>query len=129
MCPVRNFCRAETPATLPIKAPRAKLKLLVEDHVFSRFEGRVLLEQSRNRWRGMWILPPLGGATPPDQRVLYSAEFPFTHHRITLRVSEASPEETGPTDERRAFSPDDLNNIPMPSPHRRALDALLQQPN
>ncbi|MFN2475907.1 MAG: A/G-specific adenine glycosylase [Chthoniobacterales bacterium] len=129
ICPVRDFCRAENPAALPIKAPRAKLKLLVEDHVFSRAGGHVVLEQSHDRWRGMWILPRRAGKARAEQRVLYSAEFPFTHHRITLRVSEASADQTRPTDERRAFSHEELAEIPMPSPHRRALDALLQQAN
>lgn len=129
ICPVRGFCRAEDPATLPVKAPRTKLKLLIEDHVFSRADGQILLEQSRDRWRGMWILPRVAPDAPPDQRVLYSAEFPFTHHRITLRVSEASPEVTERTDERRAFSCDELKKIPMPSPHRRALNALLRRTN
>jgi A/G-specific adenine glycosylase len=129
ICPVRGFCRAENPASLPVKAARRKLKLLVEEHLFSRADGNVWLERSQDRWRGMWILPRLLDERPADQRVLYSAEFPFTHHRITLRVSEASPGEIASTDERRTFSYDQLREIPMPSPHRRALNALLEQTN
>ncbi|MDQ6624889.1 MAG: A/G-specific adenine glycosylase [Verrucomicrobiota bacterium] len=125
ICPVRTFCRADNPATLPIKANRAKLKLLVENHLFSRAGDSVLLEQSADRWRGMWILPRLANERQTDQRVLYSAEFPFTHHRITLRVCEAVPD-AAETTKRRAFSHDELDTIPMPSPHRRALNALLQ---
>lgn len=128
-CPVRAFCRAENPATLPVKPPRTKVKLLVEEHLFSRADGNVWLEQSQDRWRGMWILPRLRVQRPADQRVLYSAEFPFTHHRITLRVSEASPQEPRWTSGGRAFSRDELDTIPMPSPHRRALNTLLEEVN
>lgn len=126
ICPVRAFCRAENPAALPIKAVRAELKLLTELHGFSSNNDGVLLEQSADRWRGMWVLPRLADE-PCDRRVLYSAEFPFTHHRITLRVYEAPYEEVVPTPTQRAFSLREMDTIPMPSPHRRALHALLQQ--
>lgn len=126
ICPVRAFCRAENPAALPIKAARTELKLLTELHEFSSNDDGVLLEQSADRWRGLWVLPRLADE-PRDRRVLYSAEFPFTHHRITLRVCEAPYGEVVPTPTQRAFSLRELATIPMPSPHRRALHALLQQ--
>ncbi len=125
-CPVRCFCRAEAPATLPRKAARASLKLLTEHHYFAPEAETVLLEQADHRWRGMWILPQLP-ATPPAPRVLYSSEFPFTHHRITLRVCEVPSASAPPTPAQRAFTLAQLPSIPMPSPHRRALTALLAQ--
>lgn len=123
-CPVRHFCRAETPATLPIKAPRPSLKLLTEEHHFAFDRGKIVLEQSQERWRGMWILPRRRVA-PAESRVLYSAEFPFTQHRITLRVCEA-PLENEMVTGQRAFPLHELDTIPMPSPHRRALMTLLE---
>ncbi|MBA2270335.1 MAG: A/G-specific adenine glycosylase [Chthoniobacterales bacterium] len=125
ICPVRAFCCAENPAMLPIKAARTPLKLLTEHHRFSSDNSSVLLEQSRGRWRGMWILPRLTSVAA-EEPVLYSADFPFTHHRITLRVCAAPPQTRAGATE-RAFSFDEVHAIPMPSPHRRALNALLQQ--
>ena len=126
ICPVRKFCRATDPASLPLKKPRPQTIELEEHHGFAFQDGRVLLEQSRARWRGMWILPPLDSpnATRP---ALHRSQFPFTHHRVGLSVfAQAAPTDLqDPT--RRWFQLDILASIPMPSPHRRALHAIMEQ--
>jgi A/G-specific adenine glycosylase len=123
-CPVRPFCRAENPALLPIKKAKPKTVFLTEPHVFRRHRNRVLLEQSRARWRGMWILPRLRAA--PQRAPLLQLDFPFTHHRITLAVFARS----GPgisNDNQRWFPLRALDRLPVPSPHRRALEQLLPE--
>lgn len=121
ICPVRNFCAATDPAALPRKRPRISTKLLTENHALALRRGRILLEQSQERWRDMWILPRLL-ERPISSAPLYSAQFPFTHHRITLAVF-ATP---ALIDHRRRWFPlPQLEDIPVPSPHRRALRALL----
>ena len=90
VCPVKTFCRAKNPAALPVRKSRPETKQLIEKHALIVRRGRILLEQSRHRWRGMWILPPL----EPDclkqprfqRRPVYESVFPFTHHRVTLSV-------------------------------------------
>jgi A/G-specific adenine glycosylase len=121
-CPVRSFCTAIEPQLLPRKAPRAAIKRLVEHHAYIRRNGSVLLEQSRRRWRGMWILPRLSEA-PAAAPPVHTSEFPFTHHRITLAVFAATEIDAGA--EHQWFPITDISSIPVPSPHRRALDALL----
>ena len=121
LCPVRAFCAATDPASLPRKRPRTALKLLTENHAFAFRRGRILLEQSQTRWRDMWILPRLPEQNGTAQPV-YRAEFPFTHHRITLAVF-AAPARAGLR--HRWFELQQLDDIPVPSPHRRALRALL----
>lgn len=122
-CPVQTFCRSTEPGSLPRKKARPPLQLLTEHHGFVLHRRRVLLEQSEERWRGMWVLPRL--ATPPAiDRPVHRSQFPFTHHRITLAVyPNAAPRKDGPT--RRWFSLGELSSIPLPSPHRRALEAIL----
>ncbi len=124
ICPVRTFCRATEPATLPRKKPRTPTKLLTEHHTFAFGRGRILLEQSQDRWRGMWILPRLAEA-PASADPIYRAEFPFTHHRITLAVHRAPRGPRSLTSSQRWFSLDSLGNIPLPSPHRRAASHLI----
>jgi A/G-specific adenine glycosylase len=122
ICPVKIFCRATEPAVLPRKKARPAIELRTEHHGFALRRHRVLLEQSRDRWRGMWILPRLT-STPPARQPLHRSEFPFTHHRITLTVysdNGASGNETA-----RWFPLAELSSIPLPSPHRRALDDIL----
>lgn len=120
-CPLKRFCKTTDPLSLPRKKPRRQLQLLTENHSFVLRRGRILLEQSADRWRGMWILPRLEGA-PPGARSLHRSEFPFTHHRITLDVYRGSGGRQSSL--RRWFSRHDLAAIAVPSPHRRALTAL-----
>ena len=123
-CPVRAFCRAAEPALLPLKKERAALKELNEAHQFAHRSGRVLLEQSTDRWRGMWILPRI--AQPNGTaRLLHRSQFPFTHHRVTLDGFRLS--RTATSDSCRWFRADEIDRIPVPSPHRRALHTLLAQ--
>lgn len=121
VCPVHGYCRANDPTKLPLKKNPAATKALTELHAWTVSDGRVLLEQSGERWRGMWILPRL--QTAPDSRAIYLAEFPFTHHRITLSVHRARAPHAK---NRRWFDLAELESIPLPSPHRRAVTALRQ---
>lgn len=126
VCPVRNFCKAEQPSALPIKRPRRSIKLRTEHHGFSVRRGRVLLEQSQDRWRGMWMLPRLA-KVPAKHKPLHTSEFPFTNHRITLAVFPQGAAGRTEKSFQRWFPIDGLAAIPLPSPHRRALETLLSR--
>jgi A/G-specific adenine glycosylase len=121
-CPVKAACRTTQPAALPRKKPRRALVRLTEHHSFARRGETVLLEKSSGRWRGMWTLPQCSEPTGP---ALHRSEFPFTHHRIALAVHGAN----GPIPKRHAsqrwFRISELASVPLPSPHRRALNDLL----
>src|SRR5215510_9590791 len=84
VCPVKKFCRAKNPEALPVKKSKPRTKRLSERHALVVSNGKILLEQSSARWRGMWILPRL--ETPASGQPLYTSTFPFTYHRITLAV-------------------------------------------
>jgi A/G-specific adenine glycosylase len=122
-CPVQTFCRTSEPRSLPRKKPRPALRLRTENHAFTMRRQCVLLEQSQDRWRGMWILPRL--PAPPPRQPLYRSEFPFTHHRITLAVYLHSS--LSKKVKQRWFSTGELKSIPLPSPHRRALNEILSR--
>jgi A/G-specific adenine glycosylase len=126
-CPVKAFCRATEPGALPVKKSRCQTKLLVETHALIVRRGRILLEQSTHRWRGMWILPPIRvnrGRSNIRTRPIYQSVFPFTHHRVTLAVyRRPAPKQI--TSRQQWFV--STNDAAMPSSHRRALDALLRR--
>jgi A/G-specific adenine glycosylase len=124
VCPVRNFCRAENPAKLPMKRARPSIRLRTEHHGFSVRRGRVLLEQSQDRWRGLWMLPRLA-TVPTRRKPLHVSEFPFTNHRITLTVFPQATAGRFPKTFQRWFPIDGLDSIPLASPHRRALEMLI----
>jgi A/G-specific adenine glycosylase len=121
-CPVKKFCRAKNPEALPIKKSRPPTKRLIERHAFVVSKGRLLLEQSSARWRGMWVLPRLETRVfgPPRHR----STFPFTNHRITLAVHRRGAPKRIAAGQRWFKS---IDHIAMPSPHRRAADALVSE--
>ncbi|HXP34542.1 MAG TPA: A/G-specific adenine glycosylase [Chthoniobacterales bacterium] len=123
ICPVRKFCRAKHPESLPIKRPRPETKYLIERHAFVASRDKLLLAQSANRWRGMWILPPLNLSSKRNGAI-YKATFPFTNHRVTLQIFRHRERKID--NPRKCWFPfRKLDSIPIPSPHRRAIDALL----
>ena len=121
-CPVKKFCRAKNPESLPIKRARPKTKQLVEKHIFASRRNKLLLEKASARWRGMWILPPVNRSSWHNGAI-YTAVFPFTNHRITLKVlrSHQARIDAG----QHWFHRHELGSIPIPSPHRRAIEVLL----
>jgi len=125
ICPVKTFCRAKNPQTLPVRKSRPRTKRLIEEHAFVVRQGKILLEQSSTRWRGMWILPPLQRESA-NQQPVYESIFPFTDHRVTLSVYARHREKI-----RKPLQSwvriDSLDSIPMPSPHRKALRHLLSE--
>jgi A/G-specific adenine glycosylase len=125
VCPVRGCCTATDPSALPRKKARPALRLLAEHHSFSVRRRQVLLEQSQDRWRGMWMLPRLK-KPPSSVQPLHRSEFPFTHHRITLTVFGRNPSPRLANSSQRWFSIDALDSLPLPSPHRRALGEILK---
>lgn len=126
-CPVQSFCKANDPSGLPVKKPRPKLVHLQEYAVYIRKKGRVLLEQALDsKWHGLWKLP--APAQPPEGPPLLRTSYPFTKHKIALLVFRAPPPKGGLKKQQQWFPTCKLDHVPMPSPHRRALERLLSAP-
>ena len=123
VCPVRKFCRAQNPESLPVKRPRPETKRLIEKHALVFKQNKILLQAARRRWRGMWILPALNGHSN-GSRPVYRATFPFTNHRIMLRIFRVNARKLENSGS-RWFSRRELESIPIPSPHRRAIEQLV----
>ncbi|MFM7375045.1 MAG: A/G-specific adenine glycosylase, partial [Chthoniobacterales bacterium] len=120
LCPVKSFCAATHPEKLPVKAPKAPVKERSEWAAWISDGKTILLQQSAaRRWVGLWRLPPLesepvGG---PAAELTYS----IVRERVTLRVHRASKRAlTASAEPRKAFSLRELEQIAIPSPHRRA---------
>jgi A/G-specific adenine glycosylase len=123
ICPVKKFCRAKNPESLPIKKKRLPTMRIRENHALIVQSRQVLLQKANNRWRGMWILPPLRMQSA-DRQPAYRSIFPFTNHRVTLNVY-ADYRRKAKGRSQRWSKIDSLDSIPIPSPHRRALQSLL----
>ncbi len=124
-CPVRTFCRATQPLTLPAKSKRTAITE-VSEHVFfmRNSAGHVLLEQETGTRRtGMWKLPDLPD-TEPRPRVIHKLVYGITRYKVTLWVHTAPPNVALQTTH-RLVSIQELPGLPMPAPYRRALKAAL----
>jgi A/G-specific adenine glycosylase len=128
ICPVKKFCRVRLPELLPRKGKRAAIVPLIESHGLCTAANAVLLQRCRQRWRGMWMLPQLKRdyfkQSGSRSRLVHTSVFPFTHHRVTLRVYRHRPNQIDHCGT-RWFSKEELETIPIPSPHRRVLVHLL----
>jgi A/G-specific adenine glycosylase len=118
-CPIRRECAAEKPDQLPIRKPRPSIEQVSEARAFIFERGKLWLEPAPGpRWRGMWLLPPASRAKRrPDHTEPYS----ITRFRVTMRVFV----EPGRGRDLVGYAPDRLP--PMPSPHRRAVAAMLER--
>ena len=125
ICPVKKFCLAKNPETLPVRKSRSRITRLVENHAFVVRQGKIWLEQSYKRWRGLWILPPLR-TDPLNGRPIYRSIFPFTNHRVELNVYARRRRKIDDYSQ-RWISIDCLESIPIPSPHRQAMRYLLSE--
>ena len=123
VCPLRAYCSAGEPESIPVKKPRPRTVELDECCGWIVRNGAVLLEQQTGkRWRGLWRLPL---STESHAGIpLVKLKYPFTHHRVTLSVFPA----TCPLfleENQRWVACGELHSLAMPAPHRRALNKLL----
>ena len=123
VCPVRDFCAATDPASLPVKSKRTLITEVTEHVYFLRTAEGVLLEQETGRRRtGLWKLPAL-----PEMKklpkMLHTSTYTITRYRVTLHV-HAAPSPL-PSLHHSIIPLADLASLPMPSPYRRALNAVL----
>jgi A/G-specific adenine glycosylase len=118
-CAIRGACRTRDPEALPVKRPRQAVTSVTERRAFVA-DGKFLhLAPATVRWKGMWILPEV---EPNGSPVAHVENYPITRYRVRMEVVRLAP---GLVPGLRAFSLTDLDVTPIPSPHRRAIRALL----
>lgn len=136
-CPVSGFCAAKEPEKLPVKRAKIAVTRKVERSFFAENDGRFLLQRRLvNPWKGLWVLPPLDSEAD-EEKPLVTHAYGITRYRVTLEVfGKAVPDERrriGGTHRTslqdlpvgRWVSAEEASHLPMPSPHRRALDKVL----
>lgn len=125
LCPVRNYCGATDPESLPRKRPRPRIEERQEDYLWIFHEDRILLQQRfGQRWRGLWTLPP-AGSKPVAEPPLVVVNHPITRFLVKLRVFRCElPDRLDEGMRWHAIS--HLDELPMPSPHRRVVQKVLE---
>jgi A/G-specific adenine glycosylase len=118
-CPVKVFCRATNPSLLPVKPAKKTITQQEDWRAVSMRKGGIFLIPSPGpTWKGLWLLPPGEPSSEPLAEISYA----ITRYKVQLRLVQAEPMSGW-----QAFS---LQNLPpMPSPHRRAIEAVLARKN
>lgn len=121
LCPLSQNCLAEDPATLPRKKPKPSITPKQESRLFYQQGNVIYLEQSSGpHWKGLWILP-LANGIPSLKNFLTSITYPITRYRIKMKLYRG----TGtPPKNLHSFSKEELTNLAIPSPHRRAIEKI-----
>jgi A/G-specific adenine glycosylase len=128
-CPVAKYCRSlgNHPQNLPIKKERRKTVFLTEHVAWVSRGGKLLLKQETgNRRQGLWKLPERPEATFSESLapLVHSSQYTITHHRVSLQVYEMS--NLKPQSDESWHPLGTLPHLPMPSPYRRVVQALLE---
>lgn len=128
-CPVKQYCLARDPSSLPVKSRKTILTEVTERVFFFHHpQHGILLEQETSRRRtGLWKLPVL-----PEDRfdspspVLHRSRYGITRYKVTLWVHQLClPEEFQLPPTQQFISVNELQSLPMATPHRKALNAVL----
>jgi A/G-specific adenine glycosylase len=118
-CPISSACRTREPETLPVKKARPATTSVTERRALVADKNFLHLAPATVRWKGMWILPEV---EPNGAPVAHVENYPITRYRVRMEVVRLAP---GAVPGLRAFSFAELDAAPIPSPHRRAIRALI----
>ncbi len=128
ICPVKNFCSAIEPAALPVKSKRVAVTKITERVYLQKTKAGVFLQQETgSRRTGLWKLPALEekGKLPP---LLHKCAYSITRYRVALHVHAAPQRQrNAPASDHSVILFSELGSLPMPSPYRRALIAVLPE--
>lgn len=127
-CPVATFCETRSPETLPVKTAKAKMEKIHTHVLWARdAAGRVLLYQEQGKRRqGLWKLPERTAAEVAGLPEIATRAYTITRYQVTLHIHEAEGMNAGENEEWQ--SEEAIAGLPMPSPYRRAVEALLENP-
>ncbi len=130
-CPVNAFCASRDPETLPIRKPKRRTVAVTEHVLFvQKRDGSVLLaREDGSRRKGLWKLPERSHHQVAGFPLLATRRYDITHHRVTLHIHRCPPSRVpaGASETTEKFlAPAVLPTLPMPSPFRNALNALLE---
>jgi A/G-specific adenine glycosylase len=128
ICPVQRHCASvgKNPERLPLKQKRAQTVFSTEHVLWCQIGPNVLLcQESGKRRQGLWKLPerPEAWFTEHLCPLIHRSNYTITHHRVKLlayQIKKAPALLPG-----ESWQPlSSLKSLPMPSPYRRAIQAI-----
>lgn len=126
LCPVRAFCKAESPAALPVKLPK-KETLTAEHHdLWVLTERGLLMEKQADgkRHEGMYRLPQRSKEQVAALPLLITQKYTVTRYKVTRHLYRG-PADTDPQGAEEFIPLHLLPATPMASPDRKIIDKLI----
>lgn len=126
LCPVRAFCKAESPAALPVKLPK-KETLTAEHHdLWVLTEQGLLMEKQADgkRHEGMYRLPQRSKEQAASLPHLTTQKYTVTRYKVTRHLYRG-PADTDPQGAEEFIPLHLLPATPMASPDRKIIDKLI----
>lgn len=126
LCPCRNLCRAENPASLPVKTARPEPTRETHYNLLCVAKDKILLEKQTGgkRHEGMYRLPQRTESETRNMRRLATQKYSVTRYRITRHLFFSDdPAEAREGEEWVALAR--VEELPMASPDRKLLRRFL----
>lgn len=121
LCPVRDFCLAESPESLPVKNPKPEVTVKTHHDLLLVRDGKLLLSRmTGGRHEGMYRFPERDESLVQGLPLIVRQSYTVTRYRMIRFLYEAGADASPGKDE--VFVPfSELDSIPMASPDRKAL--------
>jgi len=121
-CPLQGSCAAELPARLPAKSPRRVTTKITEHRAWSSAVENSISSNPPARDGKVSGSCRNSGDTPSGLPVAELA-YPITRYRVTMKLHPvATASRTG----LRGFNKGELEALPIPTPHRKAIGKALR---
>ncbi len=127
LCPIRDWCRAEHPAELPVKLPK-KATLTLTHHDILCLTGKGLLmelQPDNVRHAGMYRLPRRSEEEVAALPLLCNQKYSVTRYKVT-RYLHRAPDDTAARAGERFIPLAELALTPMASPDRKLVEKLVK---
>ena len=126
LCPVRQFCKAESPAGLPVKLPKKEILQAEHHDIWLLTDAGLLMEKQADgkRHEGMYRLPQRSKTKVADLPLLHTQKYSVTRYKVTRYLHQA-PVDTAPQGAEIFVPLTQLHTIPMASPDRKIIDKIL----
>ncbi|MFD0893438.1 A/G-specific adenine glycosylase [Luteolibacter ambystomatis] len=124
-CPVSAFCKTPEPSALPVKTAKPKTERIHTHVLWARDRmGRILLHQEQGKRRqGLWKLPERTPEETADLPEIATRTYGITRFHVTMHIHECAD---APAREGESWHPEEaIATLAMPSPYRKAVEALL----
>ena len=126
LCPVRPYCTATSPETLPVKLPKKEITTLEHWDIWHLTEQGLLMEKQPDgkRHEGMYRLPRRKAEEVADLPHLCDQKYTVTRYKVTRYLYRADSATLLPGE---CFIPlADLPTTPMASPDRKLVEKYMR---